>query len=282
MFKKYYKLTKPGIIYGNLLTVFAGYFFASKFNIQISKFLFVILGSSLVIAAAGVFNNLIDAKIDSLMERTKKRSIVTKQVSKKVAIIYGLILSLLGFFALYKVNYLVLICGFIGIIDYLFLYGYTKRHSVYGTLIGSISGSIPIVSGYLAYVNKIDFSFWILFLMMVCWQMAHFYAIGIFRISDYLKAQLPLMPIIKGLFRTKIEMVIYILLFLALNIVLFEKDKLSIFYIIVMSASSLYWIFKTLKGFVAKNDQIWGKELFRFSLIIVLIFSFSLSIGKII
>lgn len=279
---KYLYLTKPGIVYGNVLTILAGYFFGSAWNIQIANFILVIFGSGFVIGGAGVFNNLIDRDIDKYMQRTKNRASVLGTISTMEGIIYGTILSLLGFLLLAYINRLVFILGLIGFFDYVIIYDFCKRRSIYGTLIGSISGSIPLVSGYVASTNRIDLTFWILFLIMTTWQMAHFLGIGIYRLSDYRKAKIPLLPIVKGVSRTKIEINVYILLFLVLNIVLFISQKLSIFYLIVMGLSGIFWLIKALGGFNASNDKIWGKLIFKQSIIIIMIFSVMLSVVKLI
>ncbi len=279
---KYYYLTKPGIIYGNVLTVLAGYFFGSNWNIQLSKFILVILGSSLVIGSAGVFNNLVDRSIDKNMQRTKNRASVLGTISIFNGIFYGIILGLVGFLLLAFLSRLVFILGLIGFLDYIVLYGYFKRKSIYGTLVGSISGSIPLVSGYVAYTNSINFSFWILFLIMTTWQMAHFFGIGIYRLSDYKKANIPLLPVVKGIYRTKVEINVYIVLFLILNIILFISQKLSIFYLIVVLIFSIIWLIKALGGFNAKNNKSWGRLIFKQSLIVIMVFSIMLSIAKLI
>ena len=75
--RTYYSLTKPGIIYGNAIVASAGFFLASKGNINISLFLSMIIGLSTIIAGSCVFNNYIDKDIDAKMQRTEKRARLT-------------------------------------------------------------------------------------------------------------------------------------------------------------------------------------------------------------
>src|SRR5687767_7912381 len=102
MIKEYYWLTKPGIIYGNAITASAGFFLASHRQFDPKLFLAMLIGLSFVIAAACVFNNIFDADIDAKMQRTKSRSMVTHSVSKKSAIIYAIVLIILGVVCLYS------------------------------------------------------------------------------------------------------------------------------------------------------------------------------------
>src|SRR5258708_4981653 len=83
MFKIYYNLIKPGIIYGNAITAAAGFFMAAKGHINWFLFFALLIGLSFFVASACVINNICDRDIDQRMERTKNRAIVTRTVSKK-------------------------------------------------------------------------------------------------------------------------------------------------------------------------------------------------------
>jgi len=106
--KAYYQLTKPGIIYGNILTATAGFLFATKLrHIHIGLLLATLIGTALVIAAACVFNNYIDRGIDKKMARTKKRALVQGAIPARNALVYATVLVLAGFGVLIaKTNWL--------------------------------------------------------------------------------------------------------------------------------------------------------------------------------
>ncbi len=214
MFKAYYQLTKPGIIYGNAITTVAGFFLASKGHFNLGLFLAALIGISLVIASGCVFNNYIDKDLDATMERTKNRALVTGAISVRGAIVFGAILGLLGLATLgLLTNTLTAEIALLGLFFYVVLYSLAKRRSVYGTIVGSISGAVPPVVGYCAVTGRFDLGALILFLILVFWQMPHFYAIAIFRQQDYTAAGLPVLPVVKGLRTTKIHILFYILAF---------------------------------------------------------------------
>src|SRR6185295_7923909 len=96
MFKSYYYLTKPGIIYGNAITTIAGFFMASKGHINLPLLLGTLIGISFIIACGCVLNNIMDRGIDARMERTKNRSLVIGQITTRSAIIYAIILGFIG------------------------------------------------------------------------------------------------------------------------------------------------------------------------------------------
>jgi protoheme IX farnesyltransferase len=155
--KEYYQLTKPGIIYGNLITAAGGFLLASQGQIQWGLFLAILAGTALVIGSACVFNNYIDRGIDQKMERTKQRAMVKGSISGPAALTYGTILFILGFIVLaWYTNWLTLGIGILAFIIYVAVYGLSKRRSVHGTIVGSFAGAAPVVAGYTTVTDRFD------------------------------------------------------------------------------------------------------------------------------
>jgi protoheme IX farnesyltransferase len=271
-FKLYYKLTKPGIIYGNLLTAAAGFVIALRHPFNFKLFVLVLLSTSLVIGSACVFNNIIDKDIDSKMKRTKTRALVSGEVTTKNALIYGTILGIIGFLILLSlINFITFLIGLIAFVDYVFLYGYAKRKSIYGTLVGTIAGSASIVAGYSAATNSLNLCALLLFLVMTFWQMPHFYAIALYRKQDYKDADIPVMPVVKGNKRTRIEIIIYSFLFLLALIGLRLFGYVDNLFIIVVGAIAVYWFGFGLKGIQTSETEKWARKMFKISLFTLLI-----------
>ena len=216
MIKDYYSLTKPGIIRGNLITAAAGFFLASKDIVDMKLLLAMLVGTSLVIASGCVLNNYLDISIDKQMARTKKRALVTGTITSKNALIFATILGLSGeIILLIFTNLLTALIGLFGLFVYVIVYGAAKRRSTHGTLVGSLSGAVPPVAGYTAVTGSLDWAALTLFLILVCWQMPHFYAIAIYRYNEYKAAGLPMLPIVKGIRATKLQILNYCLFFVA-------------------------------------------------------------------
>lgn len=279
-FKKYYLLTKPGIIRGNLLPAIAGFCLASKSSFDFSLFFETLIAVSLVIACGCVLNNILDKDIDSKMQRTKKRALVTGEVQTKEAIIFGALLGIVGFILLATlVNFITVVVGFVGLFFYVVVYGLAKRKSVHGTLVGSISGAIPPVAGYTAVANKLDSSALVLFLILVFWQMPHFYSIAIFRIKDYRAAKLPVLPIVSGINKTKQIILIYICLLLLVVLLFPLLNILSYFYWLIMLGLCIWWFYEGNKKLKLLDSDTWAKMMFENSLIVLLGICLLISVG---
>ncbi len=232
-------------------------------------------------ASACVFNNYIDREIDQKMARTKKRALVTKDISVRNALIYASVLGIIGFtILLLWTNLLVAAIGAVAFIDYIVLYGYTKRHSVHGTLVGTIAGAAAPVAGYCAVTGKFDLGAFIIFLIMVFWQMVHFYAIAIRRQKDYKAAGIPVLPVVKGVRETKIQMILYTIAFIFAVIDLSARHYAGWTFGIVMAALGVIWLYRGLTSFKIKDNVLWAKNMFLFSLFVLLSFSVMLSVGS--
>ena len=280
--RAYYYLTKPGIIRGNLITAVAGFLLASKQHIAVGLLLAMMAGLGLIIAAACVSNNILDRGLDKKMARTAKRSLVSGKISVRAALIYAATLLLLGSCLLgFYTNLLTLGLALLGYVAYVAVYGYYKRHSTLGTAVGSISGAIPPVVGYVAVSNHIDSAAVILFIILVSWQMPHFFAIAMYRLEDYAAANLPVLPVKKGLLNTKIQCLIYIVVYVLASLTLSYKGYTGTIYAVIMTLVGLGWLALGIKGFYAKNNDKWARQLFFFSLIAITLQSLLISLNSV-
>ncbi|MCC8456328.1 heme o synthase [Photorhabdus aegyptia] len=280
MIKQYLQVTKPGIIFGNLISVIGGFLLASKGVIDYPLFISTLLGVSLVVASGCVFNNYIDRDIDRIMERTKNRVLVKGLIDPKISLIYASILGIAGIVLLYAAaNALAMQLAIIGFVVYVGVYSlYMKRKSVYGTLIGSLSGAAPPVIGYCAVTGQFDTGALILLLIFSLWQMPHSYAIAIFRFKDYQAANIPVLPVIKGISVAKNHIILYILAFMIATLMLAISGYAGYKYLVVAAAVSVWWLGMALSGYKTDNDRIWARKLFIFSIVAITSLSVMMSI----
>ena len=281
MLKKYLFLTKPGILFGNFVTALGGYFVAAQGSVDFLLLLITLLGTLLVVASGCVINNIIDQDIDSKMQRTQNRAMVKKSISIPVAFVFALVLGLAGSSTLwFLINAYAFLFAVIGFVVYVGFYSlWTKRTTIHQTIVGSLSGAAPPVIGYTAVANQFDLGALLIFIGYAFWQMPHSWGIAVYRFDDYKNAGIPILPVARSIYRTKVESLVYVILFgLTMN-ALFVFGYANWFYMIVLNAFTLYWIYLTLQGFKAEDDQLWAKQYFMFSVklitVISVIFSFT-------
>ncbi len=276
----YYQLTKPGIIYGNIMTGAAGFFLATGWHWYGWLLPETLAGIGLVIASACVFNNYIDRGIDKKMNRTKKRALVTGAVSGPQAIIYACLLGAAGFVILMRyTNELTMYLGILAIVSYVVLYGYAKRKTVHGTLVGTIPGALPMVAGYTAVTGVFDAAAIILFLIMVFWQLPHFYAIAMYRRDDYKAAGIPVLPVVKGMYITKVSIVFYVAAFIVTVTLLTVFGFTGYIYLVGALVLGLLWFRRGVKGFTTMDDIKWARGMFFFSLMVLTSMSVLIPLG---
>lgn len=240
----------------------------------------VLLGSTFVVMSACAANNLTDRSIDNRMSRTSKRALVTGLLPARRVLILSLVLGVAGFVILaWGVNWLTFWLGVVGYLDYVWWYAWGKRHTPHSTLIGTISGAIPIMAGYTGAVGRLDSTALLLGLAMVFWQMVHFYAIGIFRRNDYAAANLPILPVARGVKSTQAQMLVYGFLFLGAILALATFGSLGVVFGLMVGGLGLYWVWQAVKGFSSVKPEAWARSLFSFSLIVLLVFAAGVSLA---
>ncbi len=282
MFKEYYRLIKPGIVYGNDIAAIGGFFLAfTTFGaVGFVTFLGMLVGLSLVIASGCVFNNYIDRDIDKKMARTKKRPLIVGTISAQNALWFASLLGSSGLAILYLfTNSLAMWLALTLHISYVVFYGYAKRRSTLGAVVGSIPGALPPVIGYVAITGSLDFATLTLFAALVCWQMPHFYSIAIYRAKEYSAAGIPVLPLKKGVHITKIYILLYITAFGIAASLLTLLGYTGFIYMTFIIALTFAWLYKGFKGFDSANDAKWARGMFGFSLIVMLSFSGAIALG---
>jgi heme o synthase len=240
----------------------------------------MLFGLALVIASACVFNNYLDKDIDKKMARTKNRALAKGSIGSTQALAFASVLGFAGFsILLVGTNFLTAAVAWAGYIIYIFAYGFLKRTSVFSTLVGSIAGAVPPVVGYTAFSDHLDGGALILFLILVFWQMPHFYAIAIYRHDDYKSADLPVLPVVKGFRTAKFNILIYAFGFILAVVALTVFGYTGYTYLAIALVLALTWFGRILQGFSAKDDKKWARGVFMHSLIVISLLSGLIAVG---
>jgi heme o synthase len=281
MFRRYWSVTKPGIIMGNFISVAGGFLLASRGEIDPWLMAATLIGLSLVIASGCAINNVIDRDIDIMMARTRSRVTVTGEMSAITALSHGVVLGLMGFGLLiaYTTQAAVLFAAF-GYFIYVGVYSlYMKRNSVYGTFIGSLSGAVPPVVGYCAVTGQVDMGAIILLVMFSLWQMPHSYAIAIFRFKDYQAANIPVLPVAQGVDKAKRHIVLYIAIYTLVVMLLPIGGYTGIAFMAVACTTSFWWLLMALRGYRRNIDVSgWARQVFAFSIVNITALSIAMAV----
>jgi protoheme IX farnesyltransferase len=214
------------------------------------------------------------------MERTKKRPSARGLISLKFAMVYALILGLIGLVTLYLgTNILTIIIAIMGLFTYVIAYSlWFKRKSIFGTLVGAISGAVPSIIGYTATNNRFDLVSLTIFIILFCWQIPHFFAIAIYRRDDYAAANIPVLPLERSMLYSQINTLIFTILYFIATIVLPLTTRMHSSYIIIACVSGIAWTVLSIKGFTTKNKGQWARKMFVLSILNITLLNVSMMI----
>src|SRR6201991_3386976 len=154
----------------------------------------LIIGGTLVTAAANCFNEVIEKDLDKLMKRTMDRPMPAGRMTTGQGLILGLLMGIGGTYILGSLNILTGLLSVFSILLYAFAYTPLKRKSPIAVFVGAIPGALPPLIGYVAAHGKIDQVAIILFAIQFIWQFPHFWAIAWVLDDDYKLAGFRLLP----------------------------------------------------------------------------------------
>ncbi|MDE2071670.1 MAG: protoheme IX farnesyltransferase [Patescibacteria group bacterium] len=188
----YLSLIKPRMVLGNLLIAAAAFLLASP-TIYWQQLEVMLAGLGLVIAGGCALNNWYDRAIDSKMARTATRVLPAGRIAPRRALVFGVLLVVIGFAILWFTNPYALGAAVAGAAFYLLFYTPLKHHSGISLFVGAVAGATPPLVGYAAAAGHFDTLAWILFGGVYLWQLPHFIAISLYRFDEYAAAGVPLL-----------------------------------------------------------------------------------------
>ena len=218
--RDYLELTKPKVVVLMLITSLAGMFLASRAGVAWSVLLFGNLGIGLCAGAAAVVNHVVDRRIDALMARTHKRPLATGRVAPLPALAFALALAVLGMaLLLVFTNSLTAWLTLASLLGYAVLYtGFLKRATPQNIVIGGLAGAAPPLLGWVAVSGHVSAEPLLLVLIIFAWTPPHFWALAIHRKAEYAKADIPMLPVTHGERYTKLHILLYTLILLAVTL----------------------------------------------------------------
>ncbi|ALX49026.1 heme o synthase [Lentibacillus amyloliquefaciens] len=261
-------LFKFPVLIANAVPVFAGfwlaiYFTEASFASNFDTFLLTIIGSTLVMAGALVFNNWYDVDIDTVMDRTKSRPTVTGNISLQTVLGIAVAASVLGLLLLSFTTLEAVLYAFIGWFTYVVFYTiWSKRRYTLNTVIGSVSGAVTPLIGWAAMESASHIVPIILALIIFLWQMPHTFAIAIRKYDEYKAANVKMLPVIHGMEITKRQMVVYIACLLPLPFYLFS---LGTVFVVIATLLNIAYLALAISGLFSADTRKWADKMFMVS-----------------
>ena len=225
-----------------IFTCAVGYITSNSY-IDISNAIIGITLVALGAGAAGCLNMWYDADIDALMTRTCLRPIPTGKIKKNYALAYGLILTFFSVvFLNYFTNTLSAILLLFTILFYILIYTiWLKRKTPQNIVIGGAAGALPPIIGWTIATNSISLEPITLFLIIFFWTPSHFWALSLYKASDYKKAKIPMLPVSDGIEKTKVHIFIYSLLMIPVVIFPYIINFAGMIYLLPAVLLTLYY-----------------------------------------
>ena len=260
------ELAKPGVAGLVIVTSLCGALTASQ-PIGLGKLLLSLIGTCAVVAAANGMNMWMERDADALMRRTRTRPLPTGRVSPRAALLFCAACSVVGLSLLaFCVGALPTALTAAALTSYVLAYTPLKRITPLALFVGAIPGAIPPLIGWASVAGSLSTLAWLEFAVLFVWQLPHSLAIAIFRRDDYARAGMRVLPVARGVRRTKIEIVLYSWLLVAVSLLPVGLGLTGMGYAVVAITCGLLFLALATAGLSVHDDDRWARRVFFASL----------------
>ena len=226
------------------------------------------IGISMAAASAAVFNHVVDEQIDMQMSRTDQRPLPQGKVSRSQALVWGVFLGVIGLGILQLfVNTITMVLTFISLIGYAVVYTmYLKRATPQNIVIGGAAGAAPPVLGWTAITGTqgIEYAL-LLFLIVFIWTPPHFWALAIYRVEEYRKVDVPMLPVTHGLAYTRLQILLYTVLLLLVTLLPYLAGMSGLIYLAAALILGFMFLAYSIKIYRNPDDNKIAWATFMFS-----------------
>ncbi|MDP6665882.1 MAG: heme o synthase [Dehalococcoidia bacterium] len=239
-------LTKPRVMVLLLVAAVAGAFLGADSTPSLDVLVAVLVGGALAAGGAASLNMAYEVELDRSMGRTKNRPVVEGRLSVRTAVLFGIALNIAAFVVLALLtNVLAAGLAMAGTVIYFGLYTIVlKQSTTQNIVVGGAAGAVPPLVGYAAAAGTLELSAWYMFVIIFFWTPPHFWALAIMIREDYARANIPMLPVVRGVGHTSTQILLYTTVLTALT-VLFG-----------IMADALGWIYMT--GTLALGTALMG------------------------
>lgn len=277
--RAYFETTKPKVVALLVFTAIVGMLLASPGAVSLDILFFGSIGIALAAGSGAAINHVVDQYIDAVMGRTKGRPLPTGTLSAQSVLLFAVCLGVLSMFILtYTINMLTALLALIALIGYAVIYTmFLKRNTPHNIVLGGAAGAMPPVLGWTAVTGEINSEALLLFLIIFIWTPPHFWALAIRRKNDYAKAGLPMLPVTHGIAFTKLQILLYTFMLLAVSLFPFITNMSGLIYFSGALSLGIGFIFYAFRLFRSNGDQ-YAMKTFAYSIFYLgLLFAFLLA-----
>ena len=228
----YVALTKPRIIELLLITTIPTMVLAQKGWPPTTLVVVTLVGGALAAGGANAVNMYVDRDIDAVMERTRTRPLVTGVIRPRHALVFAVVLEVAAFLVLwFGANLLSAVLALSAAAFYIGIYTlWLKRTSRQNIVIGGAAGAVPVLVGWAAVQDSLDWAPLLLFLVMFCWTPPHFWALAVRYQDEYAAADVPMLPSVAPMSEVVRQMFAYTVAMVACSLLLIPVAGLGWIY----------------------------------------------------
>lgn len=275
----FFALCKPRVTALIVFTAIIGMFLATPGMVPVQILLAATLGIAMASGAAAAFNHLIEQKIDAKMARTRGRPLPTGQVNSQQTIIFATLMAVIGLGILYFfVNTLTMWLTFATFIGYAVIYTvFLKPATPLNIVIGGLSGAMPPALGWAAVTGTVSAEAWILVLIIFAWTPPHFWALALYRRDEYAKSGLPMLPVTHGEMYTRLHILLYTIILVAVTLIPFALRMSGIIYLVSIILLDIVFMVYAIKLYRTYSDDL-AKSTFKYSILYLMLLFLALVI----
>jgi protoheme IX farnesyltransferase len=269
--KAYFALTKPRVIELLLVVTVPTMILAQGGIPNLWLVLVTVVGGAMSAGAAGAFNCYIDRDIDRVMKRTKRRPLVTGELTDREALVFAWSLGIasiliLGFFA----NWFAAALSLVAILLYVVFYTLVlKRRTSQNIIWGGAAGCMPVLIGWAAVTNSLSWTPFILFGIIFLWTPPHYWPLSMKYREDYKTAGVPMLAVVRGRAVVGLQVILYAWATVACSLLLIPIAHMGLTYTAVALGTGGWFIYEThrLYNLAIRHDQVSPMRVFHGSIV---------------
>ncbi len=265
---QFYRLTKPRVVSLIVFTAVIGMFLAVPGAVPLDILIFGTVGIALVAGAAAALNCLVEQKMDAVMARTKGRPLPQGKVSVPETSFFLTIVGGSGLFMLYQwVNPLTMWLTLGTFVGYAIIYTIIlKPLTPQNIVIGGASGAMPPVLGWAAVTGEVTADSLLLFLIIFAWTPPHFWALALYRKTEYASIGMPMLPVTHGDKYTRLQVLLYTVILWIVTVMPYITQMSGLIYLAGSTVLNAVFMYYAIMIYRKYSDDL-AKRAFRYSIL---------------